>query len=173
MKLSKELLLLLIAGFLLAIIFVGVFLLFRQPSEKEATVIPTPTLAVFDKDPITYDTQASQKAWGLVKKKPQLSAEDALAKKKLIDENPGTKDVIHQTNDAIIKYTPPFDMFHVLITTTDIEKAKNETVSWFKSYGLSQEAICTLPIIFDVDVFTAQSLKDKNINFSPLPPGCE
>ena len=173
MKISKEVLLLLVAGFLLLIVFVGVFLIFQQSPEKTAPVV-TPTPAVLDKNPVEYNIPASQKAWGLVKNKPPLSTQDAQAKEKLLTDNPPNKnDVIYQTNDVTVIYTLPFDMFQATITTTDIQKAKDETASWFKSYGLSQEAICNLPLIFDIDLFTAQALKGKNVVFDPLPPGCQ
>jgi hypothetical protein len=100
--------------------------------------------------------------------RPTLNESDLEAKKALITR----KNPLQTTDGYAVEYLSAPDEFMVEIKTTDIQKAKADTVGWLESQGLSSDGICKLPVVFYLNYEVAQGLRGTNTVFSPLPPGC-
>ena len=141
--------------------------------QENATIspIPTRTPSSISKD-VQYNSEESKKIWGRVKNKATLSIQDAQAKETLLKDSLKASDIVYESENVQLYYISTFDFFQAEIITQDINAAKQEAVSWLESYGLSQQGICNLPLIFHLNSSVEQSLRGKNIIFSPIAEGC-
>jgi hypothetical protein len=118
--------------------------------------------------PVTYNQDDVNKLHQFEQNRPKLSPSDAMAKVNLIKrENP-----LATTDDYTITYDPTTDIFQAEITTISINNAKDEVVQWFVNQGMSNEALCQLPLNFTLEDSVVQSLKGLDIIFNPLAPNC-
>src|SRR3990167_145717 len=67
--------------------------------------------------------------------------------KSKIGEDNGTI-ILFKSEAYIIEYVPTPDLFLVTILATPVEQNKTEAGNWFKSFGLTENEICTLPVRF-------------------------
>ena len=104
----------------------------------------------------------------LVDNRRDLSPSDMNVKEKLkkLLKTPKT------TNTYTIEYVSNPDEFMVEILTIDMNTAKEESVAWLKSQGLSEQGVCNLPVVYYLNYNVAQNLRDMNVKFNPLAPGC-
>jgi len=167
------------AFILLVIIFILLYISLQPkeplPQTPLPTAIPEPTTAALDGKPaILYDEQQENKLMDYVKNRRSLGSEDHLAKANILASLPNGErsGVLTQTKNIQIDYTHSADIFQVEILTTDIQAAKNEANLWFRARGLSQKAICTLPVEFYMSFDVANTLRQTNIIFNPLGNGC-
>lgn len=149
----------------------------REPTEitPPVSISTAPTRDTTNtRPPLLYDEKADAKLLDLTKNRRPISNADALAKAKILTLLPQDKisGIIHETRNIRIDYTQSADIFQVEILTTDISAAKNEANVWFREQGLSQEAICILPISFYVSYEVANQIRDSNIVVSSLGNGC-
>jgi len=138
-----------------------------------------PTLPEEEKVETVYDTNILNTVVEKINNRQPISETDQAAKTKALSLLPQGEESgpLYQSSNLSIDYiggTPP-DWFLVEIMTTDIAKAKKETVDWFLNNGFSQNFICDYP----VDFYLSSEIKDKLMNnntnelFSSLAPGCQ
>ena len=103
-----------------------------------------------------------------------LPLNDDLAKEKLLQRTLGGQNsgVVYESEKVQVEYMQSDDIFMAEILSPEIDKVKAETNVWFRNQGLSQEAICNMPVIFYLRTDVADQLQQKNIIFNPLPNGC-
>ncbi len=135
---------------------------------------PRPTNEAYSNPPVLYDSAAQDKIVAYVKDRQPLSDTDRLAKAKMLALLPEAQmsGVIHETQNIRIDYTKSADVFQVEILTTDVPAAKNEANIWLRTRGLSQEAICKLPIGFYLNYDIANELRGTGYVFNPQGNGC-
>jgi hypothetical protein len=121
---------------------------------------------------IQYDLKSQHRLIQTLKSRPPLSPSDLAAKKKIAALEPAGSEIIYQSPDFTIYYVSSADFFQAEILTTDVTKAKQKAVNWFKSEGMSQQGICDLPIGFYLNYSISQQLQNSNVVFNPLPEGC-
>jgi hypothetical protein len=150
---------------LAAILLVGREALFEQPQDNKST---TPVTAAQTHPPVLYDTESSARMLDLVENRVPLSPSDEVVKAKLSKrENP-----VHETETYSMEYISSADEFLVEIRTMNINQAKEESVAWLLKQGVSEDGLCHLPVVYYLNSDTANSMRDMNIRFNPLPPGC-
>ena len=141
----------------------------------EPTIAPSPTtMSTNSKPPLFYSRAGQDKLLEYIRNRQPLTENDRLAKAKILAILPqsSSSGVVYRTNNIIIDYTQSADIFQVEILTTDIQRAKNEATLWLTTQGLSQEAICTLPVGFYMNSDVASELRKTNLVFYPLGDGC-
>jgi hypothetical protein len=161
MKIQYKLLLIGIGFVLLFIIGLSFEKLILQSGNqtKLDSIVPQ------DDPPVEYN---AGKLHEIFTNRPTISEPDLEAKNALISK----KNPLQSTQDYEIEYLSAPDEFMVEIRTTDIQKAKADTVTWFASQGFTNDGICKLPVVFYLNYDVAESLRGTNTVFSPLPPGC-
>lgn len=145
----------------------GIFL--SGSGSKGTVVAPTISPSTKPNTPaISYNEKGQQKLAQLIEKEPQLDEYDVTIKEDL-----STRPNPLFTNENIeINYDQATDSVKVKIHTIRTVTAKNEAVGWLRGQGLSGQAICTMPVAFDIDPEVAENLRGLNIVFNPLPLGC-
>ncbi|MGH7203961.1 MAG: hypothetical protein ACREHC_05955 [Candidatus Levyibacteriota bacterium] len=172
-----------ILGIILVLIVMGILLVIgnSQRTSQQNKYIPTPspkptpTVAPFDgKPPVTYDDKAEENLLERFENRQPLSHDDVVAKTNILSLLPTGQQsgALYYNSDISIEYIHSADLFQVEILTTDIKSAKDEANMWLRSHGLSQQAICTLPVEFYLNYGIANQLRQSNITFSPLGNGC-
>lgn len=153
----------------------------QPPNEESPSPSPTPregatptSEAETNTPPVLYDSAAQDRLIELVQNRQPLSDTDRLAKAKILSLLPPTtpSGVVYQTQNIIIDYTKSADLIQVEILTADIQAAKNEANLWLRTQGLSQEAICELPVGYYLNIYVANELRNTDIIFNPLGDGC-
>jgi hypothetical protein len=140
-----------------------------------APPLPSPTLgAANSRPPLLYEEEAQEKLIELIKNRRPLSEDDRFAKAKVLSNVPQGEayGIVYQSRNITIDYTKSADMIQVEILTTNIQAAKNEANIWLRTQGLSQEAICTLPVMFYMNYEVANQIRQTDVVFSPLGNGC-
>ena len=123
-----------------------------------------------------YDGSAERKFFEKTQHRKPLSPSDekavvATLNKFLPEDAAGG--TIHQSPNIRIDYISTFNTFYVEIATPNTEKAKEESIQWFRSQGLSQEFICNFPIDFSLSPNLAYQFRSSNKIFSSSLPGCQ
>lgn len=176
-KRKKENLFVFGLAFILCFVVITIAVLtVTSPSQSDidnrSIQIITPTIDPF-KPPIRYDLAAEQKSRDREINRQPLSASDQAAKDDMILKIlKGNSGVLYDRPTVRIIYIKEADWFQAEILTTNIRAAKSEANIWLRNQGLSQEAICKLPVMFYLNYAVVEQFKDKNILFSPLPNGC-
>ena len=149
---------------LAVVLVVGKDVLFEQPQEETSPA----DVSIQTSPPVAYDTKSSARMLDLVENRIPLSSSDEAVKAKLTKQ----KNPIRETATYGIEYIAPMDEFLVEIRTANINQAKEESVAWLKAQGMSEEGICHLPVVYYLNGDVANNLRDMNIRFNPLAPGC-
>jgi hypothetical protein len=90
----------------------------------------------------------------------------------LLSLPPGESGILDETQDYRIEYVHAADLIQIEIFVSDVDHAKTEATNWFLKRGLQHQEVCSLPILFYPSFDIKNELKEKNITFTPLPPGC-
>ena len=133
---------------------------------------PKPTVTKIEKTsdaPLQYSQARAAHKDELIKRNYQLATNDQQVVNGLIQKN----GPLLLTENVIVIYDKKDELFKAEITTVRIEPAKREAITWFKEQGLSNEAICILPVTFTIDEKSAKSLQGLDIIFDPLPTECK
>jgi hypothetical protein len=144
----------------------------RTPTSKP---VPTTTSAPLNGRPqVYYNEKAEDKLLDAIKQKKTLSHDDVVAKAKILATLPPGQQSgsLYYNADISIEYIHSADLFQVEILTTDIKTAKDEANVWLRARGLSQNAICTLPVEFYLNYDIANQLRQSTSTFNPLANGC-
>lgn len=155
----------------------------EEQENKEVTTAPTqqaaqPQNTIPDftntRPPLLYDKRSDEVMMDLIENRRPISNADSLAKARILTLLPqGTlSGIVHETRNIRIDYIHSADLFQVEILTTNVQQAKEEANVWFREQGQSQEAICTLPVVFYVNYDVANELRDTDIVVSSLSNGC-
>jgi len=186
-KKKEDIFVIILAAILVVIVFGIVFTIItsqQQPQNKltaTSTIItpktPSPTISentAGGVPPLTYDKAASQKLLDYIDNRRALSSSDTFAKANILSLLPSGQQsgIVYQSSNIIIEYISSADVFQTEILTTDIQAAKNEANAWFREHGVSQKGICTLPVEFYMNHDVANTMRQENLTFSPLPNGC-
>jgi hypothetical protein len=155
---------LIIVALLISAAFVKNTYLSKSPSEN---LVPNPA-ATKTNPPVAYEKESTDRMLDLVDNRRKLSSSDLRVKEKLkkLLKTPKT------TNTYTIEYVSNPDEFMVEILTIDMNTAKEESVAWLRNQGLSEQGLCNLPVVYYLNYNVAQNLRDMNIKFNPLAPGC-
>lgn len=169
---KKEILIM--GGFIL--LFVMVLILYfhsqTQTTTNKLTILPTITpfqaqkpVQVIEKNPTLYVKI-------LLTPQP-FSNTDSLIKQRLIDSVNGESEGIITTQPTFkVLYLSSVTGFWIVISTPDIARGQNDSITWLKEQGFSQVGICHLPIIYDIDASVKEMLKGKTVTINDIPPGC-
>jgi hypothetical protein len=161
---------------LVIVITIAVFSLIAQPATQKPTPSPTPPqndVQTSIMPTVSYDSNAGGRMADKIINRKQLSPADATAKETILNtilygHNSG---VVYESPEVRVEYVESGNIFMAEILSTNISKAKAEATVWFSSQGLSQEAICNLPLMFYLNIEVKNSLPENTL-FSPLPEGC-
>lgn len=159
-----------IAALLALFVFtLALFSFFRPQSEVSNTTSGlTPTTA--ESSPILYEESSTEKMLDIVKQTPSLAPSDLRIRNVLIAKA-SEGEYLYSSTTVRLEYLSSPDQFMAEILTSDIESAKSEAVSFFSEQGLSNEAICHLPLIFYLSLQARRALPE-NTTFNPLPNNC-
>lgn len=132
-----------------------------------------PTITNQQTEPaLPYNKNAQAKLLDKLKNKVPLSSADQATKQTIINSVGGKAATVQSTSDFNVKYIPSLDRFLVEITTTEINKAKQEATAWFTAQGFSTFALCDMPVSFYLNYDIAEQLRGQDISFNPLAEGC-
>lgn len=136
-------------------------------TKPEITPLPTKTQTLPANDP-------QRERLEYVQTKKPLSVEDEAIKFEILSSiGESQSPVLYQSSTVTIDYVRSADVFQSEILTADIESAKNETMTWFKNKGLSDEGICNLPLSFYLNYDIKSELGDAAAVFDPKPLSCQ
>ena len=125
--------------------------------------------------PVKYDKEAQDLLLERFQNRKPLSPNDEKAKTKILGllSAGKTSGTVYTSSNVIIGYVSSANDLNVEIQTADIDMAKKEAVNWFINQGFSQKAICDYPVSFNLSGDVAESLRGKNIIFSPIADECK
>lgn len=136
---------------------------------------PIPTDEPFtSKPPLVYNKDAEDKLIDYIQHRRTLSKSDISAKASILTvlSNGEQSGILYESSTIIIDYIHSADVFQVEILTPNIQAAKDEANIWFRTHGISQKGICTLPVEFYVNYEVGTKLRHTNIIFNPQGNGC-
>ena len=146
------------------------------PEPQEGNAIQQPTIAAQSLKalpPLIYDEHAEKRLAEKIKNPEPLSLPDTQAKNTMLASVlKNESGILFESPRVRLEYVKTANAFQAQILSTDILTAKAEAANWLKQQGLSDEALCQLPIMFYVDPFVVQQLNGNHIFFSPLLNGC-
>ncbi|HEX8932094.1 MAG TPA: hypothetical protein VF810_02990 [Patescibacteria group bacterium] len=176
-KERKQDALILIFALILIIIIISIGIIFftskqsslQTPNSPQITQTPSPSPSA----PPFLNSDAAGHLGEKVANKQPLSDQDQTAKTNMLNNILGgaNSGVVYETANVQVQYVQEADVFTAEILTTNISQAKADAQTWFTEQGFSDTGICNLPIMFFLGP-EASILRDKPINFSPLPDGC-
>lgn len=170
-------------GLILLVIVLGIAVVVKMSrgnTDQITTVSPTATpisatpVPQNGKPPVFYNETAENRLLDAIKSKQPLSHEDVVAKANILTILPAEKrsGILYKDSRVSIEYVNSADLFMVEILTPDIITAKAAANIWFRSHGISQKAICTMPVEFYLNYYVARQTSQPFTNFSPLGNGC-
>lgn len=147
------------------------------PSQKKVVtpppvVLSSPTPVSSAPVIISYDNQKRDQLVDKIAGKKVLSSQDKHIKSQVLAALDGKSGVVDSEEGYTIIYLKAPDIFQVEISTINYQIAKEKATEWFKLQGFSFSGICNLPVQFYLSAQVKYKLKDKDINFNPLPEGC-
>lgn len=161
-------LILVIITFSLIIISLSTF------SNQKEIPNPSPSLAISKTPPqVIYNSAAGARLANKIIHRQTLSAQDTTVKQTTLNTilKGNNSGIVYRNADVSVEYVKSMDLFMADILTPDTNKAKIETVTWFKNQGFSQQAICNLPLMFYLESGVSSEIQ-QDIQFSPLANGC-
>lgn len=165
-----------IAG-VVVLFYIAIVVLFLSPFSPQSTS-PSPIPTITTNPSSTEDvrkitpTDTEQKLLQTIENRTELSEKDAIKRAALVAKLQGDSGVLVTTDSFVVSYLKTPDVFQVEILSTDVDAARLASLSWFLDQGLSQEAICTLPVAYFPSAPVLSSLKQQNKKFSVVAPGC-
>jgi hypothetical protein len=137
-------------------------------------VLNTPTPTSNRSRFILFDKKGGEDLAEKLINRKKLSDEDLSVKKGLLNtilkgESSG---VLYSSKNVQIEYMESLDLFMAEILTPDISNAKTEANTWLRDQGLSQEAICNIPLMFYLNQEVIRKNQGRDILFRPLSPEC-
>jgi hypothetical protein len=174
---SRKKLIILISALTVCLLVVILYTAFLSPSKTKPLPSVTPTFSPIKNSEPTqpvFNPEAQQTLLDRYTNREPLGQADITAKQKILQLLPKNEisGVLYESKSVRIEYVGSADLFQVEILIDDIEKAKNDGSSWFKKMGLSQKAICILPVQFYLNYDVLEKMRLEGGTFSPLAPGC-
>lgn len=133
-------------------------------ASASATLIPT--------QPVAYQPGGLKKDFDRISSKEVLSPEDQQIKQKIVTSLLGKSGVVETTAQFQIEYVKAADSFMVEVRGADTDQAKKAAEQYFLDQGLSQEGICSLPVVFYLSSRIQAELVSSGKTFNPVPEGC-
>lgn len=179
-KKTENIIILTLATTLLLTVFgIVLVILSSQKSDQQRNnsliASPSPTEEPFvAKPPLVYNKDAEDKLIDYIQNRRALSDSDIAAKTNILTilSNGEQSGILYESSTIIIDYIHSADVFQVEILTPNIQAAKDEANFWFRTHGISQKAICTLPVEFYLNYEVGTKLRHTNIIFNPQGNGC-
>lgn len=158
-------------------VFIAIIIFSFIISENNSRVpgtSPSPTLIQPVTQPlIKYDLRAQNKLYENIQNTNNFSAADLKAKESIINNLlSGQTGTLYTSSNVSLSYIKSADIFQGEILTTNIDLAKQETVTWFTNHGVSKQGVCRLPLMFFLGQNASDQLQNTETIFSPLPLGC-
>ena len=185
MKLKKEDMITVIFGIILVFIVMGIVIILDKTKQTTPPPKPLPTAApnatpqpttpaLNGRPVLLYDAKAQDKLLTAIENRQTQSQDDRFAKAQILSQLPEGQQsgILFSSPQIQIEYVHSPDLFMVEVLTTDIKSAKDAANVWFRARGLSQKAICTLPVEFYMNYDVANQMRQTNVIFSPLGNGC-
>jgi hypothetical protein len=175
-----------IATILGVLIFIGILLIVmalqglkNKPSnQNEEGIFPTITSTQQggqkdNNSSLHYDKKGVEKLLLDATTRPTPSQSDTQLRQQLIQELNEKSGTLLQTPDFNLEYVKAPNDFEVEIKTTNVSQAKLDAISYFKDKGFSNDGICKLPLMFYLNSTVAQSYRQTNQTFNPIPDFCK
>ena len=148
------------------LVFVAIFLSVTYfESLKNPTNKPHFTETMHGKD-------STEKLLKTVTTRPTLTPSDLVAKEQLIGSLKNKNGIVSKTENYTIEYIKSADSFMAEIKSSSIDLAKQEVINYFRSRGITDTGICSLPLVFYLNSETASDYSLKNETFNPIPDFC-
>lgn len=171
MKLTKIEIILAIAS-IATLIMLGIIIIFSVGRSSNQNTLPSPTPTITQIQ-TQYNNNPQEKLINNIINKDSVHDKDLQTKETIINNLfLGKTGTAYTSSDVSISYLKSVDIFQGEILTTNIDSAKQEVVNWFVGQGVSKQAICKLPLMFFLRPAVLEQLRNTNVVFSPLPPGC-
>lgn len=122
---------------------------------------------------IRYDERGTDTLLRIVTERPTPPPSDASIRTSLINSVNNSTGTLYENDEIKIEYVRTPNDFEVEIKTMDISRGKDLALSWYRSQGLSDTGICSLPTFFYLNYSVLESLRGTNYTFNPLPDFCE
>lgn len=144
-----------------------------SPSLEPQNNLPSLPPSSQDIPPAAYEPAKLNQDYQRIINRQPVSSSDQTVRTNLINSVANQTGILEQSNDFIIEYVKAPDAFMIQILTDDTESAKTAAQNWFKQQGLSDSGICNLPIVFYLSRSVSASLVNRNMQFDPIPKGCQ
>lgn len=102
-----------------------------------------------------------------------LSDQDQTVRTNLINSLGEKSGTLTETSEFMAEYDKAPNEFMVELKINNADQAKLDAEGWFKQQGLSTQGICNLPVVFYLSSEVDQYYKSNNLNFNPIPDGCQ
>jgi len=80
--------------------------------------------------------------------------------------------IVYQSPNVQVEYIAGDKLFQAEILSIQLTKAKQETETWFRSQGITQNEICNLPLMFYINPAIKENLSTIDQQVNLLPDGC-
>jgi hypothetical protein len=103
-----------------------------------------------------------------------LSQQDSLAREKLLLKilHGNYSGVVYESKRVRVEYIQSVNRFNAEILTPNTSQTKQEVSTWFQNNGISQQGLCSLPLIFHLGMDIENQMGESAKTFNPLPDGC-
>lgn len=118
---------------------------------------------------IIYDNASTQKMMELVKSKSKPSMPNGRIKNILIKKAAINNDIVYKDEFITIEYIKSANSFLTQINNAKVDFSKQKAINYLREVGLSNDAICSLPLIFYLNSDVA---KKHGKEFVPIPNFC-
>lgn len=139
----------------------------RQRAEAPEETLQSPGPKVkydFQKE----NEQVERRKYG----KAKLSKKDLLIRDAIVAQfKDSVTGIVYQTQNVNIQYDNIADDFLAAILSPDVNLAKTEAENWLRGKGLSNDAICNLPLSYILSPTVADSFPQTEV-FSSIPLAC-
>ena len=169
----KKILVIILGVIMFLLILLGVTFLesLKKKSEPTTEIAPSPIITRINTSKVVTNSSA-KKALEIAIEKPALQQKDLSIKNSMVGKLTESVSVIYHTDLVQIKYVKGPNDFEAKIISTDVKKAKDQTIQYFRGLGLSNDGICKLPLVFYPSLEVKAQLASEGKIFSLLPDFC-
>ncbi len=145
-------------------------------SENSLLTSPFPSLNATTSSEVrtfAYKPGDLKKDTDRITQKGELSIGDQKVRANLLQSVNRSNGVIETTNQFQIEYVPTPNLFMVELRGNNAPQSKLAAEQYFKSQGLSNYGICSLPVVFYLNQQLQNGLIASGQTFNPVPEGCQ
>lgn len=145
----------------------------RPTNNLPLNASPLPEIPTTDTEPQIYQEGSLEKDYERITNKKELTPEEVAAKQAILAPLEGNSGIVTANSSFNVEYLRTPQYFMVEILSNDTQAAKQAAQAWFNERGLSNNAICNLPVIFYVSPSVRDYLAQTNTVFDPTLEGCQ